>query len=171
MQFRNLQTACGGLSAYTVPFAAETSKHGRESVQMCMLRQGADTNVTADMIAVFMQVRNLQSSRMLRKVLQCTWTLQPSDDVWTKSCIFVALSQPGRTILSQVRFVLKEGTIHLARGHHSPCKAVRTQSAERNPLTPTMRELTVCCMPDPAKEASVTARVQAPHIKDCKGGP
>lgn len=65
MQFRNLQTACGALSAYAVPFAAETSKHGRESMQMYTLRQGADANVTADIIAVFMQVRNLQSSRML----------------------------------------------------------------------------------------------------------
>ena len=33
MQFRDLQRACGGLGAYAVLFAAETSKHGRESVQ------------------------------------------------------------------------------------------------------------------------------------------
>ena len=64
MQLRNVQTACGALSAYTVPFAAETSKHGRESMQMYTLRQGADANVTVKMIAVFMQVRNWQSSRM-----------------------------------------------------------------------------------------------------------
>ena len=33
MQFRDLQKACGGMGAYAVLFAAETSKHGRESMQ------------------------------------------------------------------------------------------------------------------------------------------
>ena len=77
MQLRDLQKTCCGLGAYTVPFAAETSTFGKESMQIYTLRQGADANVTANMIATFMQVRHLQSSRRLGKVLPCSWMLQP----------------------------------------------------------------------------------------------
>ena len=48
MQLRDLQKACCGLGVYTVPFAAETSKYGKESMQIYTPRQGADATVTAD---------------------------------------------------------------------------------------------------------------------------
>ena len=40
MQFRDLQKACGGPGAYAVLFAVETSKHGRESVQIYTFASG-----------------------------------------------------------------------------------------------------------------------------------
>ena len=117
-------------------------------------RQDAGANVTADMIAVFMQVRDLQSSRILRKVLQCSWALWPVNPqqpyqsmMFDRTCGLVALCQ-SRPVLGQALF-RRRARLTLQGSAWTSCRKERM-------LMPTMwklQELLQCHIGRPAKKS------------------